>query len=146
MIYLAGPLFTAAERQFNAQLAAALQQRLGEEVFLPQERCSSCVSSREIFACCRDGIDRSRLLMAVLDGPDADSGTCFEAGYAHAKGIPVIGIRTDFRQSCDDGGLNLMLSQSCMELVAVSSLDSADCVRDIVDTIEKIRRPFKADR
>ena len=35
-IYLAGPLFTTAERDFNAALAAGLRA-LGHEVWLPQE-------------------------------------------------------------------------------------------------------------
>jgi nucleoside 2-deoxyribosyltransferase len=35
-LYFAGPLFTTAERDFNAALAAQLR-RAGHEVFLPQE-------------------------------------------------------------------------------------------------------------
>jgi nucleoside 2-deoxyribosyltransferase len=34
-LYVAGPLFSDAERAFNAGLAAAIE-RLGIEVFLPQ--------------------------------------------------------------------------------------------------------------
>jgi nucleoside 2-deoxyribosyltransferase len=36
-IYFAGPLFSAAERDWNATLAAALRGA-GHEVFLPQEQ------------------------------------------------------------------------------------------------------------
>ena len=36
-IYMAGPLFTKGERDFNAQLARELRDR-GVEVFLPQEK------------------------------------------------------------------------------------------------------------
>ena len=36
-IYFAGPLFSAAERDWNATLAAALRGA-GHEVFLPQDR------------------------------------------------------------------------------------------------------------
>ena len=35
--------------------------------------------------------------MALLDGQDADSGTCIELGYAHAKGKKIFGILTDSR-------------------------------------------------
>ncbi|MFZ3357430.1 MAG: hypothetical protein WCA56_04700 [Xanthobacteraceae bacterium] len=35
-IYLAGPLFSAAERDFNARLAGLLRG-LGHEVWLPQD-------------------------------------------------------------------------------------------------------------
>jgi nucleoside 2-deoxyribosyltransferase len=36
-IYVAGPLFSAAERAWNAELAAALRAA-GHEVFLPQDQ------------------------------------------------------------------------------------------------------------
>ncbi|HEV7535280.1 MAG TPA: nucleoside 2-deoxyribosyltransferase, partial [Acidimicrobiia bacterium] len=36
-------------------------------------------------------------VLAVLDGPDVDSGTAAEIGWAAARGTPVIGLRTDFR-------------------------------------------------
>ncbi len=132
MIYLAGPLFTAAERAFNYNLADALERKFDESIFLPQDRCAACGSPGEIFSCCKDGIDRSRLVLAVLDGTDVDSGTAFEAGYAHAREIPVVGIRTDFRQRCDDGGLNLMLSRGCTHIIEVSSLAHEDCIAEIV--------------
>lgn len=36
-------------------------------------------------------------VLAVLDGPDVDSGTAAEIGWAAAHDTPVIGLRTDFR-------------------------------------------------
>jgi nucleoside 2-deoxyribosyltransferase len=36
-------------------------------------------------------------VLAVLDGPDVDSGTAAEIGWAAARQLPVIGLRTDFR-------------------------------------------------
>ena len=36
-------------------------------------------------------------MLAVLDGPDVDSGTAAEIGWAAAHDTPVIGLRTDFR-------------------------------------------------
>jgi nucleoside 2-deoxyribosyltransferase len=49
-----------------------------------------------------------------MDGPDPDSGTAFECGYAYAKGKPIVCYRTDFRVSVDTEGApyNLMLSES----------------------------------
>ena len=38
---------------------------------------------------------------------------------AKKAGIPVIGLRSDIRQSGDDGGLNLMLTRSCKSIVTV---------------------------
>jgi len=122
-IYLAGPLFTAAERQFNEALAQYIEQA-GFAVYLPQKECLGITKANDIFHRCIKGLDNAWCVVAVLDGPDADSGTCFEVGYAYAKGIPVIGVRTDFRKSADDGHLNLMLSQSIVALCFISSLES----------------------
>ena len=36
-------------------------------------------------------------VLAVLDGPDVDSGTAAEVGWAAARPCPVVGLRTDFR-------------------------------------------------
>ena len=65
-------------------------------------------------------LDNCDVVVAILDGPDADSGTSFEMGYARARGKRVIGVRTDFRGS-EDHGLNLMLSNACSDLVTEPS-------------------------
>lgn len=41
-------------------------------------------------------------VLAVLDGPDVDSGTAAEIGYAAALGRCVVGLRTDFRLAGDN--------------------------------------------
>jgi nucleoside 2-deoxyribosyltransferase len=125
-IYFAGPLFTQAEWQWNAALAAALRAR-GYEILLPQERARAMISGDEPFAADTlfranvDGIMQADCVVAILDGADADSGTSWEVGYAHAIRRRVIGIRTDIRHGGDDPGasVNLMLSSSCSPLIAV---------------------------
>jgi nucleoside 2-deoxyribosyltransferase len=51
------------------------------------------------------------MLVAVLDGVDVDSGTAGEMGFAYGLGMPVYGLRTDFRVSGDNeaAGINLQL-------------------------------------
>jgi nucleoside 2-deoxyribosyltransferase len=116
-IYLAGPLFTDAELAFNLALATRLRAA-GHAVFLPQQQCEGLASPRDIFSACVNGLSGSQIVVAVLDGADADSGTCWECGYACAKGMKVVGLRTDVRKGGDDGsGLNLMLSVSAGALV-----------------------------
>ncbi len=44
------------------------------------------------------------VIVAVLDGPDVESGTAAEIGYGAALGKPVIGYRGDFRLSTDNEG------------------------------------------
>lgn len=52
----------------------------------------------------RKGIEKSRGVLAVLDGVDVDSGTASEIGYAAALGKPVLGYRGDFRLAADNDG------------------------------------------
>lgn len=120
MIYLAAPLFTAAEQAFNAGIAARLRDA-GYVVMVPQDFCLPHAGPSPDFAsihrACMDHLARATLVVAVLDGADPDSGTCFEAGWACARGIPIIGIRTDLRPG-EDGGLpNCMLTRSCAAVV-----------------------------
>ncbi len=51
------------------------------------------------------------MLVAVLDGVDVDSGTSGEMGFAYGLGLPVYGLRTDFRMTGDNeaAGINLQL-------------------------------------
>lgn len=112
-IYLAGPLFTHAELEFNCKLRDLLEGQ-GFSVFLPQEDAEDAKIEHErqkqafIFERCVGGVDSSDLVVAVLDGVDVDSGTAWEIGYAYAKGKPVLGLRTDFRE-LSDGIVNLMI-------------------------------------
>jgi nucleoside 2-deoxyribosyltransferase len=81
------------------------------------------------------------MVVAILDGPAADDGTAFEAGYAIANGKPVIGVRTDYRDS-QERGMNLMLSQGCTEIVHRPSFDEDNkaLARDIARKISKITK------
>jgi nucleoside 2-deoxyribosyltransferase len=112
-IYLAGPLFSLAEQNFNADLARFLESE-GFEVWLPQEHEPRDQTARAIFEMDVAAIDWADMVVACMDGPDPDSGTAWECGYAYAKGKPVICYRTDFRITGDTEGApyNLMLSES----------------------------------
>jgi nucleoside 2-deoxyribosyltransferase len=94
-IYLAGPLFSTAERDFNARLAQRLRD-LGHEIWLPQESEQATMTPAQIFKEDVAGIDWAEVVVANMDGPDPDSGTCWECGYAYRK-KPVVVFRTDFR-------------------------------------------------
>jgi nucleoside 2-deoxyribosyltransferase len=119
-IYLAGPLFTAGEREFNRNLRDALGQ-YGYNVWLPQEHEPRSRSAKDIFLTDVEGLDSSDVVLANMDGPDPDSGTCWECGYAYKK-KPIIVYRTDFRKSgdTDSTAYNLMLTESANEVVDVS--------------------------
>ncbi len=99
-IYLAGPLFTTAEREFNMQLATRLRTA-GHEVFVPQENPASEPTGKAIFLKDLEGLDRADGVVAIMDGADPDSGTCWECGYAYATKKPVVLFRSDLRGSGD---------------------------------------------
>jgi nucleoside 2-deoxyribosyltransferase len=116
-LYLAGPLFTVAEQNFNADLARFLKRR-GFEVWLPQDheprRKKGEGKAKAIFRMDVAALDWADVIVACMDGPDPDSGTAWECGYAYAKEKPIVCYRTDFRISGDTEGApyNLMLSES----------------------------------
>ncbi len=121
MVYLAGPVFTLAERRFNEELAGELERLCPAlQVFLPQrydkELQGSPDFSRRMFARLTGALDSCNVVVALLDGPDADSGTSFEMGYARGRGRKVVGVRTDFRGS-EGHRVNLMLSNACSDLL-----------------------------
>ena len=125
IIYLAGPLFSLAERRFNEEFAKALEQSLlPSMVILPQDHAAKIDEtagfSERMYSFALDAINHSDAVVAILDGTDADSGTCIEIGYAKAKGKLVVGVRTDFRAG-EDRGLNLMVSNVCSHLIIRSS-------------------------
>jgi nucleoside 2-deoxyribosyltransferase len=90
-VYYAGPLFTDAERSWNAANASALRSFSPSlEVLLPQEFCAPFDTPpggkpnfAGIFQACLEHLQRSQVVLAILDGADADSGTCWELGYAY---------------------------------------------------------------
>src|ERR1041385_5930500 len=120
-VYCAGPLFTLAERLQNLRLADALKEKVPECSFvLPQIRAEKFLDKqfkpdlKAIVNDCFEQVRQCDLILACLDGPDADSGTCVEVGYGLGLGKPVLGYRTDFRAS-EAAGLNAMLTYGCTE-------------------------------
>jgi nucleoside 2-deoxyribosyltransferase len=128
-IYLAGPLFTTGERDFNGALGARLRAA-GHEVFLPQDQELSAYDPARIFRNDVDHVDWSTVVVGIMDGSDPDSGTAWEIGYAYAKGTPIVLLRTDFREwggRTGDAPYNLMLTESATEHIelAIPTVDAA---------------------
>jgi nucleoside 2-deoxyribosyltransferase len=125
-IYLAGPLFTQAEWQWNERLAQHLSER-ALTVILPQRRAEPMLKGvqpfdpKGLFQANIESIENADVIVAILDGADVDSGTAWECGYAFKTGRPVIGVRSDIRAGGDDprAATNLMLSMSWSAIVLV---------------------------
>lgn len=140
-VYLAGPLFSTAEKRFNAALKAALIQLASDnEYVLPQEYGDSIAGHPDFlelaFQSCRDAVRNCDVVVAVLDGEDADSGTCIELGIAYANGKKLIGIRTDSRPG-EDRGTNLMVARVLDHLLHMPDADVDALARAIVPLLER---------
>ncbi len=124
-VYLAAPLFSEAECDFNRKLRDLIKDE-GFLVFLPQEDSNNIHVEKNrqeiIFNKNLAALDSSDIIVAVIDGADVDSGTAWEIGYAYSKGKPVLGLKTDFRTLGIEGTVNLMIERSIVLCTSVSEL------------------------
>jgi nucleoside 2-deoxyribosyltransferase len=119
LIYIAAPLFSAAERRFNLELRDFIHQ-LSFDTYLPQ------LDGGELHKMVEDGMNlheakaalfredlsavkQSQIILFVLDGRVPDEGACIEAGIGFALGKTLIGFKTDYR-SFMHGEDNLMIT------------------------------------
>ncbi len=136
-VYFAGPLFTTPERIWNVEVCAALRAA-GHEVFLPQEK-EAWMDGPGIFATDVGGIDGADALVAIMDGPDPDSGTAWEVGYAFGTKKPIILVRTDFRALAGNAGdYSPMLTQAATARIDLPSASTTDVIASILDAIAGI--------
>ena len=139
-IYFAGPLFSAAERDWNVALASALRAA-GHEVFLPQEQ-EPGKDAAGIFATDVGGIDWADGLVAIMDGADPDSGTCWEVGYAYGK-KPIVLVRTDMRRNQGSGGsgYNPMLTEAATIRIDAIAAPIDRIVGEVLDALDRLFPP-----
>ena len=104
-IYLAGALFSEAERTWLDGLAVRLRAA-GFDCFVPHEQFSELkeLTPEEVYRVDAEGVRSANVLLAWLDGPSVDDGTACEIGmFAQlvASGDPqyrgIVGIVTDLR-------------------------------------------------
>lgn len=144
-LYLAGPLFSTAEKDFNVSLATALR-RYGHECFLPQEhevRKDAPDWARAIFASDVAGIDWADMVVANLDGPDPDSGTCWEIGYGYGKDKLLLNYRTDFRLFEGADKINLMMTEAASDTIYAAGLTVIQLAIEINNRIIEIEKDVK---
>ena len=106
-IYLAGPLFSDAERGFNVMVANFLEDWV--DVYLPQrdgglisemvqDGIPADVAVQRVFWGDLVAIREADCLIAVLDGRAIDEGVAFELGVAYSQSKRCVGIQTDSRR------------------------------------------------
>jgi nucleoside 2-deoxyribosyltransferase/predicted secreted protein len=130
-VYLAAPLFSEGERAYNLSIARSLRN-IFFDVFIPQEMGDdSHTRDKEeqsrIFSENLKALEKSDIIVSVIDGADADSGTAWEMGYAYAQKKQVIALRTDFRRAGIYERVNLMLEESAR--VVTSTFDLLEAIK-----------------
>jgi nucleoside 2-deoxyribosyltransferase len=149
-LYLAGPDVFRPDAADHGRRLVALCAQYGFEAVFPLDAAlpgglQPRDAARRIYQANVDHIDRCDAVLANLDffrGPEPDSGTCFEVGYAVARGKTVVAylpeagsfaerIRLRHPQAAGAGGrdaqgweleefglpLNLMLAVPCHTVV-----------------------------
>jgi len=129
LIYIAGPLFNTHERGYLEHIAAVLENA-GYDTFLPHRDAGllgqvTLERRSTLFYADLAALDRSDLCVALLTGPDQDSGTSAELGYCYAKGKPCYGITDDFRW------MNNFIWGLCQ--------DGEHIARSVEDLVEKLK-------
>jgi nucleoside 2-deoxyribosyltransferase len=113
--YIASPLgFSEAGRYYYREiLLPALTEIVepvdpwalvtDEEIAAASEAGGEREMAAEIGRRNKEALTSCRLLLAVLDGQELDSGTAAEIGYASALGLTCLGLRTDHRETGEVG-------------------------------------------
>jgi hypothetical protein len=121
-VYLAGPLFSEAERSFLDEVAARLRAD-GFECFVPHEAFDPTVdvTPERVYRVDGEVLRGSNAVLAWLDGPMVDDGTAAEIGafaeLVRADGAAhrgIVGLVTDLRLARRRGvavgdGMNLFV-------------------------------------
>ena len=107
LVYIAGPLFSQAEREFLEKMVDFLAREANlnpvTHFFLPHRdggELGKGPTRTQIFNLDINTLKQAEVVLALLDGQDVDSGTCIELGYACALRKKIFGIITDFRSYC----------------------------------------------
>ncbi len=106
--YLANGLFSLGDRLVNEQLAAAIREAVpGIALYVPQENDaindkSAYADSLAIAKADLEMLQKSDVLIAVLDGVEIDSGVAAEIGAFAMLNRPIVGVLTDVRQQGRD--------------------------------------------
>lgn len=106
--YLANGLFSLGDRLVNEKLAAAIREAIpGIELYVPQENDAindktAYADSLAIAQADLEMLQKSDVLVAVLDGVEIDSGVAAEIGAFAMLNRQIIGVFTDVRQQGRD--------------------------------------------
>jgi nucleoside 2-deoxyribosyltransferase len=97
-VYIAGKLRDKEEIEQLKQIDT-LCNSIGLDTFLPHRDVGLAEGIKDVDKIfkgdIKEGFKDIKLVIALLDGFHVGAGTAWELGYAYAKGIPSIGLKTD---------------------------------------------------
>ena len=137
-IYIAGKIGSKSEREFLEEIDN-LCRSLGFETFLPHRDVGLAKGMKDVKKVfegdIKKGFKNIDLVVAVLDGLHVGAGTAWELGYAYAKGIPAIGIKTD---ESVENALEYLSAILIGSMPIVSSLNELKwALIDFIEDLEK---------
>lgn len=123
-IYIAGPLFSQGEKEFNKKLKELVAPFA--EIYLPQENglllTNLVRSTKDLIDAANtvvkndiEAIEACDVFIIVLDGRAVEEGSAFELGMAFVKGKICIGLQTDPRREIL-GINNPMIEHACSRI------------------------------
>jgi len=143
--YIASPLgFSEAGRAYYVEryLPALREHVLPVDPWtlsLPEEFSAAAADGRErefgleVGTRNAEAIAGAELVIAHLDGQEVDAGTAAEVGYAAARGLPCLALRSDLRSSGEPGmTVNLQLE-------AFVALSGGFVARSLEELVERLR-------
>src|SRR3989344_25983 len=135
-IYIAGKIRSESEREFLEEIDK-LCKSLGFETFLPHRDvgfAKSIKNVKKIFeGDIKKGFKNVNLVVAVLDGLHVGAGTAWELGYAYAKRIPAIGIKTD--ESVED-------ALEYLSAILIGSMEIVTSLNELEKKLSEFREKF----
>lgn len=97
-VYIAGKLGSKTEKQLLEKIDEICKSK-GMSTFLPHRDVGIAKSTADVKKTFEgdiiNGFKDVKLVIASLDGLHVGAGTAWELGYAYARGIPAVGIKTD---------------------------------------------------
>ena len=133
-VYIAGKISSETEREFLEEVSR-ICENLGFKTFLPHRDVGLVKGIKDVKRIFNgdiiEGFKDCSLVVAVLDGLHVGAGTSWELGYAYAKGIPSIGIKTD--ESPED-------ALEYLSAILIASMPLVNSLKELEKTLKKFKK------
>ena len=133
-VYIAGKISSETEREFLEEVSR-ICENLGFKTFLPHRDVGLVRGIKDVKRIFNgdiiEGFKDCSLVVAVLDGLHVGAGTSWELGYAYAKGIPSIGIKTD--ESPED-------ALEYLSAILIASMPIVNSLKELEKMLKKFKK------